>query len=43
MQLVVMLVNQLDGTITLDRTKGTTFIITFKPAGARVSEESEGE
>jgi len=37
-----MLVNQLDGTITLDRTKGTTFIITFKPAGARI-EKSGGE
>jgi PAS domain S-box-containing protein len=36
MQLVVMLVNQLDGTITLDRTKGTTFIITFKSEGVRV-------
>jgi len=35
MQLVVTLVNQLDGTITLDRTKGTTFIITFKPEGAQ--------
>ena len=34
LQLVTGLVNQLDGTITLDRTKGTTFIITFKPAGA---------
>jgi two-component sensor histidine kinase len=32
MQLVTALVNQLEGTITLDRTKGTTFIITFKPA-----------
>jgi len=35
LQLVTGLVNQLDGTITLDRTKGTTFIITFKPEGAR--------
>ena len=35
MQLVTALINQLDGTITLDRTKGTTFIITFKPEGAR--------
>ena len=34
MQLVVTLVNQLEGSITLDRTKGTTFIITFKLAGA---------
>ncbi len=34
MQLVATLVGQLDGTITLDRTKGTTFIITFKPADA---------
>ena len=33
MQLVVTLVGQLDGTITLDRTNGTTFISTFKPAG----------
>ena len=33
MQLVVTLVGQLEGTITLDRTKGTTFVITFKPAG----------
>jgi len=40
MQLVVMLVNQLGGTITLDRTKGTMFNITFKPAGARI-EKSE--
>ncbi len=38
MQLVVTLVNQLDGTITLDRTKGTTFIITFKPASASIRE-----
>ena len=38
LQLVTGLVNQLDGTITLDRTKGTTFIITFKPAGAHVRE-----
>ena len=37
LQLVTGLVNQLDGTITLDRTKGTTFIITFKPAGAHVN------
>jgi len=36
MQLVTALVNQLDGTITLDRTKGTTFITTFTPAGARI-------
>ena len=36
MQLVVTLVNQLEGTITLDRTKGTTFIITFKQAGAHI-------
>jgi two-component sensor histidine kinase len=36
MQLVTALVNQLDGTITLDRTNGTTFVITFKPAGARI-------
>jgi two-component sensor histidine kinase len=36
LQLVTGLVNQLDGTITLDRTKGTTFIITFKPAGAHI-------
>jgi PAS domain S-box-containing protein len=42
LQLVTGLVNQLDGTITLDRTKGTTFIITFKPAGAHVR-ESGGE
>jgi two-component sensor histidine kinase len=42
MQLVVMLVNQLDGSITLDRTKGTTFIVTFKPADARI-EKSGGE
>ncbi|MGZ8937554.1 MAG: CHASE4 domain-containing protein [Halobacteriota archaeon] len=34
LQLVTGLVNQLDGTITLDRTKGTTFIITFKPKDA---------
>jgi len=34
LQLVTGLVNQLDGTITLDRTKGTTFIITFKPVVA---------
>jgi two-component sensor histidine kinase/CheY-like chemotaxis protein len=33
MQLVTALINQLDGTITLDRTKGTTFIITFTQAG----------
>ena len=38
LQLVTGLVNQLDGTITLDRTKGTTFIITFKPADAHVRE-----
>ncbi len=31
LELVTALVNQLDGTITLDRTKGTTFTITFKP------------
>ncbi len=36
MQLVTALTNQLDGTITLDRTKGTTFIITFTQAGARI-------
>ena len=42
LQLVTGLVNQLDGTITLDRTKGTTFIITFKPADAQVR-ESGGE
>ena len=42
MQLVTALVNQLEGTITLDRTKGTTFIITFKSEGARV-EKSGGE
>ena len=35
MQLVVTLVNQLEGTITLDRTSGTTFVITFKQAGAQ--------
>jgi PAS domain S-box-containing protein len=34
LQLVTALVDQLDGTITLDRTNGTRFIITFKPAGA---------
>jgi len=33
MQLVTALVNQLDGTITLDRAKGTTFSITFESAG----------
>jgi PAS domain S-box-containing protein len=31
LQLVTGLVNQLDGSITLDRTKGTTYTITFKP------------
>ncbi len=36
MQLVTALVNQLGGTITLDRTNWTTFIITFTPAGARI-------
>lgn len=34
LQLVTALVDQLDGTITLDRTRGTTFIIKFKLAGA---------
>ncbi|MGZ4892343.1 MAG: sensor histidine kinase, partial [Halobacteriota archaeon] len=42
LQLVTGLVNQIDGTITLDRTKGTTFIITFKSADAHVR-ESGGE
>ena len=41
MQLVTALVNQLEGTITLDRTKGTTFIITFKPVVARVEKSGE--
>ena len=43
MQLVTALVNQLDGTITLDRTKGTTFIITFKPEGVRVVRSGEND
>jgi two-component sensor histidine kinase len=38
MQLVVTLVNQLEGTITLDRTKGTKFVITFKQAGVHAGE-----
>ena len=41
MQLVTALVNQLDGTITLDRAKGTTFIITFESEGAHVRTSGE--
>jgi len=43
MQLVTALINQLDGTITLDRTKGTTFIITFTQAGARIGRSGEND
>jgi len=41
LKLVTALVNQLDGTIMLDRTKGTSFIITFKPQGAHVERVGE--
>jgi len=38
MQLVTSLVEQLDGTITLDRRKGTTFTITFRGGGSSIRE-----
>ncbi|MGZ4846226.1 MAG: PAS domain S-box protein [Halobacteriota archaeon] len=41
LQLVTGLVDQLDGSITLDRTKGTTFIITFKSLDVSSSEREK--
>jgi len=38
MQLVTSLVEQLDGTITLDRSKGITFTITFRGGGSSIRE-----
>ena len=38
MQLVTSLVEQLEGTITLDRSEGTTFTITFRGGGYSIRE-----
>jgi PAS domain S-box-containing protein len=42
MQLVISLVEQLDGTITMDRRKGTTFTITFRGGGFQYKRRNIG-